>query len=306
MFNCVQPATRLGPPVLLVHGLGLGAWMWERDQARLADQGIASWAFDLPGHGVDAGRDVRFEEIVRAVHDAHDAVARETGEAVAVIGHSMGGLALQVLFGTLDLHSAVLMCPTPPAGVAFRPDRALLKGGLFMLPSLLRGKALKIPLAVYAATAMTAVEPGRHREIHDKLTAWPNGLTRTLARNRPSVVPNKPSHPVLVVLGAKDRVVTPNTARAVGDWYEALVWRYDDVGHLPPLEPGGERLSDHVAEFLQEPAIRRIHGAEAFAPADGAGKEVRDVRDSGRTRVPWERTRLGGQSDRGRKLRQED
>jgi pimeloyl-ACP methyl ester carboxylesterase len=278
--------------------------MWERSQARLAEQGLASWAFDLPGHGADAGRDVQFEEIVSAVAAAHDAVAQETGSAVAVVGHSMGALAVQVLFGTLTLDCAVLMCPTPPAGVSLRPDRAMLKAGFAVLPALLRRKPLEIPLAAYAATAMTAVAPERHREVHGKLTAWPNRLTRTLARNRPTVAPNKPDFPVLVVLGGKDLVTPPATVRSVGDWYEAVVWRFDDVGHLPPLEPGGERVSKHLAGFLLEPRSRRIHGAEAFAPADGSGTDVRADRDEGRKRVPWERTRLGGQADKGRKLRE--
>ena len=45
------PESILGPPVLLVHGIGLGKWFWARDQALLAEFGLESWAVDLPGHG---------------------------------------------------------------------------------------------------------------------------------------------------------------------------------------------------------------------------------------------------------------
>jgi hypothetical protein len=152
---------------------------------------------------------------------------------------------------------------------------------------------------------MTAVEPTRHAEIHERLTPWPNRLVRALVRARPTVAPVKPDFPVLVVLGGEDRVTLPHTVRAVGDWYEAVVWRFDGVGHLPPLEPGGERVVDGVADFVLEPFARRIHGAEAFAPHDGAGALVRDSRDEIRPRVPWERTRLGGQADKGRKVRED-
>jgi pimeloyl-ACP methyl ester carboxylesterase len=98
VFSRVIPNTVLGPPTLLVHGLGLGSWMWERDQARLAERGIASWAIDLPGHGSDVGSDVSVQDIVAAVHAAHDVVAEETGQKVVLIGHSLGALAVQMLF----------------------------------------------------------------------------------------------------------------------------------------------------------------------------------------------------------------
>ena len=303
MFSRVIPNTVLGPPTLLVHGLGLGAWMWERDQERLAELGIASWAMDLPGHGADAGRDVAVQDVVNAVRAAHDEVAEATGQKVAIVGHSLGGLALQMLFESLDLHAAVLMCPTPPAGVSFRLDRALLKAGLLSFPSFALGRPLTFSCSTYASTAMTAVDPTRHAEIHNRLTPWPNGLVRQLVRARPTVAPVKPEFPVLVVLGGDDRVTRPHTVRAVGDWYEAVVWRFDGVGHLPPLESGGERVVDAVSDFVLNPFDRRIHGAEAFAPHDGAGAQVRDTRDQVRPRVPWERTRLGGQSDKGRKVR---
>lgn len=54
-----QPAAR--PPVLLLHGLGLGAFFWERAQGWLAELGWESWAVDLPGHGAARGERVDLE-----------------------------------------------------------------------------------------------------------------------------------------------------------------------------------------------------------------------------------------------------
>ena len=39
-------------PILLVHGAWHGAWCWAALQAELDRRGVASWAVDLPGHGL--------------------------------------------------------------------------------------------------------------------------------------------------------------------------------------------------------------------------------------------------------------
>jgi pimeloyl-ACP methyl ester carboxylesterase len=75
-------------PILLVHGAWHGAWCWAALQAELDRRGIASWAIDLPGHGVSA------EPLGDLAGDA-DAVVRALraiGEdEVVLVGHSYGG-----------------------------------------------------------------------------------------------------------------------------------------------------------------------------------------------------------------------
>lgn len=40
-----------GPPLLLVHGFGVGAWHWEKNIEVLANQGYRVFAVDLLGQG---------------------------------------------------------------------------------------------------------------------------------------------------------------------------------------------------------------------------------------------------------------
>jgi 3-oxoadipate enol-lactonase len=54
-----------GPPVVLLHGLPTGSWLWEGVGARLADAGYQAIAPDLPGYGatpcpIDASLDRRW------------------------------------------------------------------------------------------------------------------------------------------------------------------------------------------------------------------------------------------------------
>src|SRR5512146_2702662 len=82
-------ATR--PPVLYVHGMFSGAWMFDAFARRLAACGWPGAAIDLRGHGEgrpvpDIGR-----VSVREYIDDALAAARALGRPI-VVGHSMGGL----------------------------------------------------------------------------------------------------------------------------------------------------------------------------------------------------------------------
>lgn len=77
-----------GPrPIVLVHGAWHDAWCWAMLQAELDRRGLASYALDLPGHGVAP------EPLTDLYGDAAcvaEAVQR-AGEDVIVVGHSYGG-----------------------------------------------------------------------------------------------------------------------------------------------------------------------------------------------------------------------
>ncbi len=78
-----------GPAVLLVHGWQDDNSLWGPLIHALADIGIASVAFDLPGHGFSTGSNCT----PVAASEAIEAVARELGPIDAVVTHSFGGPA---------------------------------------------------------------------------------------------------------------------------------------------------------------------------------------------------------------------
>jgi len=78
---------------ILTHGAWQGAWAWDTIVARLAAAGHAATAVDLPGDGHDATppgdvTTMLYAERIAALVDAVPA-----GEAVILVGHSMGGTA---------------------------------------------------------------------------------------------------------------------------------------------------------------------------------------------------------------------
>jgi pimeloyl-ACP methyl ester carboxylesterase len=87
--------------------------------------------------------------------------------------------------------------------------------------------------------------------------------------------------PVLVTFGGQDRTMRIQTVRLVSDLYDAKCWRFDDLAHIPSIEPGGERHMQKVSSWIKRPQARRVTEIDQFAPAEGVGQTERDDRRGG-------------------------
>lgn len=76
--------------VIILHGWGSRAARFSPLAAALAAQGWRVLAIDAPGHGRSAGNSSSLPQFMAAL----DAVATQLGPAQAVIGHSLGALAI--------------------------------------------------------------------------------------------------------------------------------------------------------------------------------------------------------------------
>lgn len=95
-----------GPAVLLVHGWQDDNSLWSPLISALADIGVASVAFDLPGHGFSPG-DLCAPTAAAA---AIEAIARDLGPIDAVVTHSFGGPATGLaLLNGFSVRRAVLI-----------------------------------------------------------------------------------------------------------------------------------------------------------------------------------------------------
>ena len=263
-----------GPVVLLVHGFGQGAWIWSRDQDLLAEAGYTSVAVDLPGHGADVGTPADFDALVAGVLGA---VAEL--EAPVLVGLGGGALVAQVVAERTNLSALVLINPLPSGDVRYKPDMTGAQALLGALPSVLGG-GVELSLEAASSTFLSAVPDAERAGVHERTTPWPAGLARSLVR-RPAVTPT--GVPTLVLTGLQDHVVPSNVSRLVGDYFNAVTWRFDDVGHLPPLEPSGVRLARAMVDWLGDPQPRKVLEIHAFQPDEGVGEDVREARRPKRT-----------------------
>lgn len=261
-----------GPTAVCLHGIGLGPWFWEPWWPCFAERGIRAVALRMPGHG-DGRVDISLAETLAGVRGA----LAEIPGPIALVGHSMGGLVAQLLAAEQEFAAVALVCPLPPRQVRVPVTRALARGAIPLLPALIAGRPVPIPYAGYRRLGFARLTEADARAAWERTLPWPNRLCRELLRP-PEVAAERVRSPVLVALGLHDQLVPWQSARVLGDLYEAVVWRYDDLGHNPPLEPGGMRMGRDVAGFIAEPVRPKVIESEGFAPDEGIGHERRRAR----------------------------
>lgn len=258
-------------PVLAAHGLGLGPWVFDPWCAPFAAAGFELRALSLPGHGDSA--DAGFADIVATIERALD----EAGPDTILLGHSFSGLAVQTILARRAVAAAVLVCPMPPGQLRLTPPPGLLRHLPRALTTLALGRAYQPAPAAWRRFGFGRLGEAELAAAIARCHPWPNRLCRDLLRP-PEVHPTAVTTPVLVVLGGADPLIAPDVGRIIGDLFEGLVWRYDDLGHTPMLEPGGERLLRDVIGFCTAPSRPRVLESEGFRPDEGAGHEARRAR----------------------------
>ncbi len=116
------------PPLLLVHGVLTGSWMWSAFAAFLAERGWEAHAMNLRGHYTSDLADL--EET--SMHDYADDIGvaiRQLGRPPVVIGWGIGALAAMIYAQRHEVLGLVLLAPSPPAAaLPRRPVAHELKG----------------------------------------------------------------------------------------------------------------------------------------------------------------------------------
>lgn len=211
-YRVASPAQPTGPPLILVHGLGVSSAYWRRVQPLLA-RTRAVYAPDLPGFGGTTRPDTILdsEELARALGDWLSALGLSR---VHLLGHSLGGqvaatlahrrpemVARLILVGsTIGARGA----PSPKQTIGLLRDAARESPSL--LPRILRDYLRAGPRRV--------IGTDRRTDADDTIAA--------IARLR---------MPVLVIRGSRDAVVSANETRAILD--AAPDARYREIPDAP-------------------------------------------------------------------------
>ena len=240
-----RPARDEGrPPVLLVHGLGHGAWCWERWMDGLAAAGFPAYALSLRGHGGSAGR-LRTSLLGSYVDDVVRTATALPGAAV-LVGHSMGGLVVQRALARYAARAAVLAAPVPAhaaVGALVRIARQhpldalrILGGG--SLP--LRPEYLFRELPADEAAAYSARCGGESPLVQYQLVM-----------HRPAGRPlGRP--PVLVLATPDDRLIPLRGIRSTAARYDANVLEFPGMGHDLMLDARWQAPLDAMLAWLRE------------------------------------------------------
>ena len=100
--------------VVMLHGIGAGARLFEPQRATFAARGLDPVPLDFPGYGGQPPVDAMDFEGLAA--DVEAAITARGLDRPVLLGHSMGGMVVQTLLRRRpDAYAAAILCATSPA-----------------------------------------------------------------------------------------------------------------------------------------------------------------------------------------------
>src|SRR6187401_1370611 len=110
------------PPLLLIHGVLTGSWLWTEFAAYLAERGWEAHAMNLRGHFTSDVADLA-ETSMRDYADDVAVAMRQLGRPAVLIGWGIGALIALMHAERARPLGLVLLAPSPPAAaLPRRPD----------------------------------------------------------------------------------------------------------------------------------------------------------------------------------------
>jgi pimeloyl-ACP methyl ester carboxylesterase len=245
--------------ILLVHGAWHGAWCWNGFAEHLGRRGHGVRTVQLRGHDGPGRLWHRIRDYVDDVRAAVD----ELAEPPLLVGHSMGGFAVQKFLERGRAAGAVLMAPVPPWGVMALTARIALRHPLLFLESNLRlrlGPLLSTRKLVrelmFTPDTPADIVDSCAAQVHDEsYLAFLDMLL--LVRVRTSRV----RAPMLVLGASRDSMFTTAEVRKTARAYGTEAEIFDGIGHDMMLDVGWQRVADRVDAWATELSARPVAAA---------------------------------------------
>lgn len=256
------------PPLLLVHGVLTGSWLWTEFAAYLAERGWEAHAMNLRGHFTSDVAEMAETSMRDYANDVGVAM-RHLARPAVLIGWGIGALAALMYAERNPVLGLVLLAPSPPAdALPRRPDEHELRA---------------VP-AVYDATwwgwtgtgeelrqrmpDMDEHDIAKMRELLDG--ARESGLAR---RERMLGVPidttGLSDTPALVIGAGRDDVIHPSEARRTADLLGASYEYFPSASHFGLVM--GEHTWPEVASSVLGWLEERRHAMTAASGAVPVG-----------------------------------
>ncbi len=236
-------------PLLLIHGLWMGSWMWHTIAPALALRGWECWALDLRGrHDSRAAScigQVRLEDYVEDVTTA----VQQLWAPPVVWGADLG--ALLALRAAARLPPRAVVCSSPLLPCSWlpgaRPPLPLVR--LPALPAVLWGRPLPPPRPGIAREFLfPGLRPDLQAELQRQLIPDSGLVARTLSRE--PLTQDQPSCPLLVVYGGADCMSSAAACRALVHAFGADQHSYPDLGHWLYSGPSAIALVRDVHRWI--------------------------------------------------------
>ena len=262
------PATER-TPLLLIHGAWLSAASWEPFAEYFRDQGYAVSAPEWPRkHGDVAELREAADEIeglgLKEIVDHYESQIRALDEPPVLIGHSFGGLIVELLLDRGLGRAGVVLSPAPPKGILVLPFSSLKAAAPALAhPSRWHG-VVPLTLEEFTYGFVNTFSPEDAAAAYEKYAVPETGQIfyeagfANFHLHPPTEVhfKNDDRAPLLIVGAEKDKTVPASLAKKQYEKYgrsEAQTDYIEFAGrpHLMMVGEGWEEIADEIAGWLE-------------------------------------------------------
>ena len=257
-------------PVVLVHGAFMSASSWDGFVSRYTARGhrcvAPPWPY-LDGAPADLRRSVdpRFGRLaIGEIVDHYARIVREQSEPPILIGHSFGGLFVQMLLDRGLGAAGVAIDPAPPKGVLPGPNAVRAS-----LPVLMGWNAWRTVRHMSFASFQwgwvhTLDEPAQRAAYDDHVVPtsgrlFLQALLAPFTNDTRVRFDNASRAPLLIIAGELDRTVEARMNRDNVRRYRKSAAvidfkKFSGRTHFICRQPGWEEVADHAIEWAEEHA----------------------------------------------------
>ena len=257
------------PPVAFVHGLWLLPSSWDRWVTLFEEAGFTAvtpgWPDDpATVEEAKAHPEVFAHKSVGQIADYVDGIISRLDKKPAVIGHSFGGLLVQILSGRGLATSTVAIDPAPFRGVLPLPISALKSASPVLKNPANRNKAVPLTYEQFRYGFANAVDEDEAKELFERYAVPGSGVPLFQAASanlnpwtEAKVDTKNPERgPVLIICGAEDNTVPPSIAKAAykQQQHNEGVTEYLEIpgrGHALVIDSGWRDVADAALAFVQ-------------------------------------------------------
>lgn len=260
-------------PVVFVHGLWLLAEAWQPWRDLFGERGFAAIAADWPDDPADvasarANPDAFAGKSVGQVADHLAEVSGALEKKPVLIGHSFGGLLVQILAGRGLGVATVSIDPAPAQGVLPLPLSTLKASSPVLLNPLNRGRAVTLTFEQFRYGFANAVPEDEARALYEAhhvaapgkplfqaATANFNPAAQTRADAK-----NPERGPMLFLSGEKDHIVpwAVTNASYKRQRKNPAITEITEIpgrGHSLVFDSGWRDVADAALEFMEKQGV---------------------------------------------------
>lgn len=248
--------------ILCIHGAWLTPLSWEHFRARFENRGFTvvapPWPYeDVPIEQLRKSPDPRLKKLtIGQIVDHYDRIVRGLREAPILMGHSYGGLFVQLLLDRGLGACGVAIDTVPPRGVIPSP-RMLATATPVLMKPFGWNRVLEMSFDSFASTFAQTLPEGQKRSAYERYWAPTPGRiyyqgAMQIGMGIESGNPDRA--PLLLIAGGEDKTVTPSDVEAAYDRQKKSpsfteFKTFPGRSHFLIAEPGWEEVADYALDW---------------------------------------------------------